>query len=184
MKFYTSDLHLDHTNIIKYENRPFNSIDEMNETIIRNWNKRVKPGDEVYILGDFCFDKDGSRTNQFLKRLNGRKYLVKGNHDHFIKAKNFDKSLFEWIKDYAVIKDENDVVVLFHYPIAVWDRKHHNSIHLYGHIHSNTGEHHPLDFDLGNAFNVGVDVCDFEPKTLDELIDMAGGLVDEEVNND
>ena len=171
MKFYTSDLHLDHANMLKFEpeSRPFLNVEEMNETIIQNWNAKVKPGDEVYILGDFCFDTDGSRTNQFLKRLNGRKYLIKGNHDHFLKGKNFDKSLFEWIKDYAVIKDNDNVVVLFHYPIAVWDRKHHGAIHLYGHIHSNKDDHHPMTYDLGNAYNVGVDVQDMEPKTLEEI---------------
>ena len=180
MKYYTSDLHLNHRNILLYENRPFRSVEEMNEALIENWNRCVKQNDEVYILGDFCFDNSGELANRFLKRLNGKKYLIIGNHDSFLKAKAFDKSAFEWIRHYAEIHDEGHSVILFHYPIAVWNKKHHNSIHLYGHIHSNTQDHHPMTYALGNAFNVGVDVCDFEPKTLKEIINMNGGLCDTE----
>jgi len=59
---------------------------------------------------------------------------------------------------------------MFHYPIAVWDRQHYGSIHLYGHVHANIGNYHPLHLKLKNAYNVGVDVCHFEPKTLAELM--------------
>lgn len=180
MKFYTSDLHLDHSSMLKFEpeSRPFNNVDEMNRALIQYWNEKVGVDDEVYILGDFCFDNQGRRATEFLKQLNGKKYLIKGNHDGFIYKPQFDKSQFEWIKDYAAIKDEvNDeevTVCLFHYPIAVWDRKHHHAYHLFGHIHSNKsdGSHHALEFDLGDhAFNVSVDVRDLEPKTLQELVD-------------
>ena len=121
-KFYCADLHLDHSNMLKFEpeNRPFTNVDEMNEAIIQYWNAKVKPGDEVYILGDFCFDTKGNRATNFLRRLNGQKFLVKGNHDAFLKAKDFDKSEFVWIKDYAEIKDtvngEEVSVILFHLP--------------------------------------------------------------------
>ena len=180
MKYYVSDLHFDHANMLKFEPeaRPFNNVDEMNEALIQYWNQKVKPGDEVYILGDFCFDTKGNRANYFLRRLNGMKFLIKGNHDAFLKGKEFDPSLFVWIKDYAEIKDkvngEDVSVILFHYPIAVWNRKHHGSYHCFGHIHSNKadGSHHPLENMIGNhAFNVGVDVRDLEPKTLQELVD-------------
>lgn len=171
MKYYTSDLHFGHSNIIKYENRPFDSVDEMDEYLIYKWNNKVKKGDEVYIIGDFGFC-NGERANQLLDRLNGMKYLIKGNHDSmFLNDKNFDKTKFVWIKDYATVKDNGTVICLFHYPIAVWDRQHHGSLHFYGHVHSNTDGHHPLLFELGeNAFNVGCDVCNYEPLTLEELM--------------
>lgn len=183
MKFYTSDLHLDHANMLKFEpeSRPFNTVTEMNQAIIQFWNAKVRPKDEVYILGDFCFDNDGERATQFLKKLNGKKYLIRGNHDAFLWGRNFDKDKLENgnnIKDLMEIDDEVDGkkvhVVMCHYPIAVWNRKHHGAYHLFGHIHSNKsdGTHHPLDFDLGDhAFNVGIDVRDLEPKTLKELIE-------------
>ena len=179
MKYYTSDLHFDHENMLKFEpeSRPFNNVDEMNEALIQYWNAKVKPGDEVYILGDFCMSKSGRRVNNLLRRLNGQKFLIKGNHDYFLDDPEFDKSLFIWIKDLKTIKDtfngEKVNIVLCHYPIAVWDRKHHGAYHFFGHIHSNKsdGTHHPLEFNLGDhAFNVGVDVRDLEPKTLEELI--------------
>lgn len=170
MKYYTSDLHFGHKNVIKYENRPFSSVEEMDEQLISNWNKKVKKGDEVYILGDFGFIS-GTRANELLNKLNGRKFLIKGNHDHsFLKDKNFDKTKFEWIKEYETIKDNDKIVCMFHYPIAVWDRQHYGSIHLYGHIHTKASIQHPLVLQLENAYNVGCDVNDFEPKTLDELI--------------
>ncbi len=180
MKFYTSDLHLCHENMLKFEpdSRPFNNVDEMNRVLIENWNSKVGPEDSVFILGDFCFDNLGRRATSFLQQLNGKKYLIKGNHDGFITAPYFDKDQFVYIKVYDEIDDyvngEKVHVCLFHYPIAVWNKKHHHAYHLFGHIHSNKsdGSHHALEFDLGDhAFNVGVDVRDLEPKTLQELVD-------------
>lgn len=170
MKFYTSDLHFGHNNILRFENRPFKSVEEMDETIIANWNRKVAKGDEVYILGDFAF-ADGTRANELAERLNGRKFLVKGNHDHyFLSDKRFNKDNFIWIKDYASIKDGEQALILFHYPIAVWDRQHHGSLHLFGHIHSNASTMHPLTLKLDNAYNVGVDVWNYEPVTLEEIL--------------
>lgn len=170
MKFYTSDLHFNHTNIIKYENRPFKNSKEMDDVLINNWNRRVSKGDEIYIVGDFAFS-NGAYANELLKKLNGQKYLIKGNHDSFLQERDFDRTLFVWIRDYAKINDDGNKVILFHYPIAVWDCQHHGSIHLYGHVHSNKDNHHPLLLDLPKtAINVGVDVNDYEPKTLKELL--------------
>ena len=171
MKYYTSDIHFGHNKIIDFAKRPFKSIEEMDNTIINNWNNKIKPTDEVYILGDFAFYK-GEKTNEILKQLNGTKYLIIGNHDcYFLKDKSFDKSLFKWIENYKEIKDNKRKVVLFHYPIAVWNASHHGSYHLHGHIHRNIETPHPLDFNLGEyALNVGMDVNNFVPMSLDELI--------------
>jgi len=168
LKFYTSDLHLSHKKIIEYEKRPFSSVEEMNDHLIENWNRKVKSGDEVYILGDFAFCK-GNEANELLKRLNGQKFLIRGNHDRFVDDKDFDTSLFKLVRHYATTKDGGNPVIMFHYPIAVWDRQHYGSIHLYGHVHANKSGHYPLRSKLKNAYNVGVDVCDYEPKTLAEL---------------
>lgn len=162
MKFYTSDLHLCHKNIIKLCKRPFDNVEDMNSLIIHNWNKTVNSDDEVYILGDFIFG-DGKEANKYLSKLNGIKYLILGNHDKFVNDNSFDRSLFKWIKQYAVIKDANVDVVLFHYPILDWDKKYHGSIHLYGHVHNNN------EFNIDNAFNVGVDVNNFKPVTIKNL---------------
>jgi calcineurin-like phosphoesterase family protein len=169
MKYYIADLHLDHANIIKLCHRPFETIDAMNEALIKNWNARVKPNDEVWILGDFSWAR-GKKTNEFARRLNGHKFLITGNHDYFLDDPDFDYGLFDTVQDYAAIKDEGYNVILFHYPIAVWDRQHHGALHLYGHVHDNTTTQHPLLFEIPNAYNVGVDVRDYEPKTLKEIL--------------
>lgn len=136
----------------------------MTEEYIKIWNSKVRKGDEVYILGDFSFYK-GEQTNKILRRLNGMKFLVKGNHDHtYLDDKDFESSLFVWIKDYYLVKDEKTPIVLFHYPIQTWDRKHYGSLHLYGHVHSNQGTSHPMEYDIPNSYNVGIDILK-EPMT-------------------
>lgn len=167
--YFTADLHLDHIKVIDYEGRPFSSVEEMNETIITNWNSRISNVDQVYILGDFVWGK-GEDANRFLKRLNGQKFLVRGNHDHFTKDNKFDKNLVGWVKDYHVLRKDDNIFVLMHYPIYVWDRKDHGSIHLYGHVHRDKSMHHPLLSSLGRAMNVGVDVTNFTPVSIEEVL--------------
>jgi calcineurin-like phosphoesterase family protein len=170
--YFTADTHFSHKNILKYENRPFQSVEEMNEKMIEKWNMKVTNSDQIYILGDFFFGK-GQDAEGLIKRLNGQKFLIRGNHDSFLRDK-FNTSLFGWIKDYFVLRHNNLKFVLFHYPIQVWDCKHHGAIHLYGHVHSNKENHHPLLVELGNAYNVGADVNNFEPISLDEVLQKLG----------
>lgn len=80
MIFFTSDLHLGHANVICHCNRPFASVEEMDETLIRNWNQRVKTNDTVYVLGDLMF-RNQKPPEEYLDRLKGRKHLITGNHD-------------------------------------------------------------------------------------------------------
>ena len=169
MIYFTSDLHFGHKNVIKYENRPFEGVGEMNKVLIDNWNDTVTDKDEVYILGDFSFHGIEA-TQSIIRKLNGQKYLILGNHDHVCK-KSSVKEMFAWTKDYYTLKYNNVKFVLFHYPIASWDCKHHGSIHLYGHVHSNKDNYHPLLIELGKAYNVGVDVNNYEPVSLEEVLD-------------
>ena len=163
MIYYISDTHFGHKKIIKYENRPFKDEDEMDAKMIERWNKRVTNNDDVYILGDLAF----KNPETILKQLNGRKHLIIGNHDKFIKNENILK-LFESVDIYKEITDGDYQVILFHYPIAVWDKKRYGAIHLYGHIHSNVDLVKYTADD--KAYNVCADVNDYEPKTLQELM--------------
>ena len=97
--FFTADLHLGHSNIIKYCNRPFQTVEEMNEKLIQNWNDTVSDKDDIYVVGDFAF-MGTKQTEEFLKQLKGRKYLLRGNHD---KSLNETMALkyFKWIKDFV-----------------------------------------------------------------------------------
>lgn len=170
--FFISDTHFSHENIIKYENRPFKDTTEMNETMIQNWNNVVKPNDEIYILGDFIFDNKENALD-IINRLNGRKYMIKGNHDSILKYKEITDK-FEWVKDYAVLKYNKTKFILFHWPIQVWDCQHHGAIHLYGHIHSNIGDHR-MEHDIPNSYNVRVDVNNFTPISIEKIIKLLEG---------
>lgn len=173
MIYYTSDLHLGANNIIGYENRPYKSVEEMDKALIDNWNSVVKPEDDAFVLGDFCF-KGAHRAIEYLEMLNGNIHLIRGNHDYFMSQKSFrtwiwgsDKGLDVNVEGhYAYIKDGEHEVVLCHYPILYWENMEHGSIHLYGHVHSyrDCSEMAP------NSYNVGVDVNNYMPVTLNELI--------------
>ncbi len=163
MKEYViSDLHFGHKNIIKYENRPFENIEEMDKNLIEMWNNTANREDLIYILGDFSW-YNGAKTNELLKNLNGRKILVIGNHDsNFLTKKDFDKSLFDEICNYKEVKINKKLICMSHYPIADWNGKENGSIHLFGHIHTidNEAQKYMSELRLNgyNCFNVGYDI--------------------------
>lgn len=159
MIWFTADEHFGHKNIIKYCCRPFGSVEEMNESLIRNWNKRVSEGDSVYVLGDFCFrDPD-----QYLRELNGDVILIFGNHDD-TKCRH-GKTMFKGVFDILKIKPRNKTILLSHYAMRVWAKSHINSYHLYGHSHGTLPP-------FGKSMDVGVDCHDYAPISLDEVEDI------------
>lgn len=165
MKYFTADLHFGHKNIIKYENRPWSNVDEMDKGLIENWNSIVRDKDQVYILGDFTLSINSEYVRSILEQLKGRKVLIQGNHDYFADKSKF-KPYFELITPYLKIHDEKKRrIILCHYPIISWDGMYNGTYHLYGHVHSK------FRLNRSNAFNVGVDVNDFKPVTLDQLIE-------------
>lgn len=180
MKFYISDLHLGHKNIIKFDNRPFDNTKDMEDKIISNWNSVVKEDDEVYILGDM-FWKNGE-AERILSELKGEKYLLLGNHDKIIPEM---KKYFVWCdKEVAYILDNNTSLVLSHYPIAHWKNQP-RTIHLYGHIHKGRDyipfEKYSLIYRKETGFefmaaNVGcmIDYMNYTPRTLNEIIKAKG----------
>lgn len=95
MRYYIADCHFYHRNLLtEMDNRGFESVEQMNETMIEKWNKKVHAHDEVIILGDLSLGS-GQETNQLLRRLKGKLYLIRGNHDdRYLKDKNFDASRF------------------------------------------------------------------------------------------
>ena len=98
MIYFTADQHFYHENIIKSVGRSFANAEEMNHVLIQKWNERVAPEDEVYILGDISL-KRYLAVSMILEQLNGKKYLVKGNHDYFAGKENFAADLyFVWVK--------------------------------------------------------------------------------------
>lgn len=165
MKYVTADLHLGHTNIIKYCDRPFIDVDEMNRTIVNNWNKVVKKGDDVYILGDICMELT-DEIKKLLDMLNGNLFLINGNHDKF-KNKHLDwlNKRFVWRKDYYLLKYNKKKIILCHYPLVSWDSRFHGSYMLFGHCHG-------VYEAEGKSTDVGVDtkIGNFVPCLLDDVI--------------
>jgi len=137
MKYYISDLHLFHENAIKFDHRPFESVQEMHEVVLKNWNDRVTNGDFVYLLGDMSLRGKNEDLIAFVARLKGRKVLIRGNHDDVSDYRY--QQLFTEICDYKEIYDsvgkEKYGLVLSHYPIFSWKNMGRGKILLYGHTH-------------------------------------------------
>ena len=169
MIYYTADLHLGHENVIRYCDRPFSNAEEMGEAIVSNWNSVVREEDEVYIIGDVLF-KLKNDTPLYLDRMNGTKHLITGNHDVRNLKKDRFRELFASVNDYLIIDDEGRKLVLFHYPIVEWDGYFRGAYHIYGHIHNSDNTANRIMGNIPNAFNAGVDLNDFTPQTLSQLI--------------
>lgn len=143
MRYYISDNHFFHKGVIeRMENRPFNSLEEMHDYMIKQWNSRVKRGDEVVILGDFSFGNT-EQTLDILRQLKGKKYLIVGNHDKWLKKYDNEKHhYFRLIAPYHEMNDNKRKVILSHYPIFCYNGQFRNkdgkftTWMLHGHIHN------------------------------------------------
>jgi calcineurin-like phosphoesterase family protein len=183
MIYFTSDHHFGHANIIKFVNRPFKTVEQMDEELISRWNETVSEDDIVYHLGDFTL---GNRKvfNSYIKRLSGHIKIVPGGHDS------------RWLKNFPIsgqveilplmvidssllpIKDGRHVpLTLCHYPMYSWDRSHYGAPHLHGHTHGTIGVKSfsgdmqlPPNQRQGVRIDIGVDNWNFYPVSLDDII--------------
>lgn len=152
MYYFTADEHFNHTNIIKYCNRPFSSVEEMNNEIIRRFNSVVGVNDITIHAGDFCWGNKGVAIN-FTKQLAGNHIFLKGCHDHWLP----DSVKYIWRK-----KIDGQFVVVCHYAMRTWWTSHYNSWQLYGHSHGR------LD-PVGKQWDIGVDNNSFYPVSWDQI---------------
>ena len=168
--FYIADTHFGHSNIIKYSNRPFESAQEMDETIAANWNAKVTDEDTVYLLGDVAMGGFQLATIRLIQSLKGQKILISGNHDKvFLKEKTFRDS-FTSIHDILSITDNHSRVVLCHFPLAEWEGYYRGAYHIFGHIHNAKNDAYYFMRGKERALNAGVDITNFQPMTLEQLI--------------
>lgn len=189
--FFTADLHLGHANIIKYCDRPFADVDEMNAQLVERWNEIVQPSDEVVVLGDVALGKI-RETLPFASKLHGTKLLVPGNHDrcwlgHGTKARSwfdaYEEVGFRLLGSNAVMSLRPGLDVrLSHFPyvdderhgdrFAEWRPNDEGLWLLHGHVHKSW---HVVE----RQVNVGVDVWDYRPvsaKTIASVIDEHEGV--------
>lgn len=180
MTYFISDIHFGHSNSLAFDNKPFATIEEYDNCVIENWNKVIKPEDEVWILGDLSWHGI-EKTIEILNELNGIKNLCVGNHDsRFIKDNKF-KSQFKEIVPYKELKIDGSNIVLCHYPIPCYKNHYYGWYHLYGHVHLSFEYNmiQKFEWDMINLydkdskmFNVGI-MCpemEWRPKTLDQII--------------
>lgn len=166
MIYLTSDLHFGHKNIIKLTNRPFSDVEKMNETLIKNWNNTIKPQDTIYILGDLCFKMTLEESHKIIQRLNGKKILIRGNHD-----KQYDEGLFQDICDYKELKYNKQLFILSHYPFEEWNHFFSGAIHLHGHQHNHSDYNYKMKLKGLKRYDVGVDANQFKPVNIEEIIE-------------
>lgn len=177
--YITSDTHFDHARIIQYSpwaRGHFRDVNQMNEAIVSNINSMVTEQDTLIIAGDICFSSHG-KTAEFLKRINGQKKLVWGNHDaKFRQSTEFQtqKRLMGvvWDGDYLEFdhkfQDRKYKIVVTHYPFLTWNRAHHGAIALSGHTHSTPEDRYPQGPNV-RQMDCGMDGNDMMPHDMDDI---------------
>jgi calcineurin-like phosphoesterase family protein len=166
MFYVTSDPHFGHENIIKLCKRPFKDLREMDNTIIENYNNTVSSKDTTFIIGDFAYK---SNYINYIKKLNGIKILIRGNHDDRIPNQDIH---FKEIHNYLEYNYKDYLFIMFHYPIHEWKGFfRNNTIHLHGHNHVGK-QKYDIDpwFKDKHIYNVCQDMNEFKPLSLDEII--------------
>jgi calcineurin-like phosphoesterase family protein len=147
MIYYIADCHFFHGALnTKMDKRGFDSVEAMNEYMIKKWNDKVSNSDTVVILGDLSLGTV-DETNDLIHRLKGKLCLIAGNHDKYVEKNGFDRDRFLWIDNYREITDSQKKVICCHYPIPFYEgqyRKRHNgdpkAYMLYGHVHETRDE--------------------------------------------
>lgn len=186
---FTSDLHVDHKNIIEYSNRPW-TLENQEDEIVSRWNDRVGKDDEVYHLGDFVFagSKKFEKVASLIRRLNGKIHFIRGNHCQknlwsMIEAASGEFAALPnvvWVKDYHEMSVQGQSIILCHYPMEVWNHSHRGSWMLHGHCHGSLPSR-------GKRLDVGIDnhpdrqvftyeeICDYMAKQPIAVMDHHDG---------
>lgn len=185
--YFSSDWHLFHKNVLRFDNRPFKDVYEMHEVIEDNWNDIVTDDDVVVYLGDLSFARreDIQSVYDMLDRLKGEIHFVLGNHDKFDEIKRITR--FKTVSDYLEVRIREQkeklgqVETLFccmHYPIYSWNKSHHGSYMAHGHCHGNL--HHGEDasfYDNRRVIDVGCMLHDYKPISYKEIIEKLSHVV-------
>lgn len=175
MIFYIADIHFNDSKVFQKCFRPFTNFDDFANEIVIRWNNKVKNDDIVYVLGDIAED-DSVNCISIFKKMNGHKHLIIGNHDSKIIKEAEINCVFESISFIKLIDDKGRKVCLCHYPLMDWMEFNRDGYLVYGHIHNKTDKNNKAYKQIKEyyadkkAYNAGVDVTNFEPVTLDEMI--------------
>lgn len=173
--WFTADTHFNHRNIIKYCERPYADVEEMNDALVNNFNEMIKPGDVLYHLGDVAMGPKGAGP---ISHINGVKHLISGNHESYWPQNKPSQMLryldlgFQTISSFLTMKIEGRIVHLSHFPYMEDERHEHKyanyhpdddgELLVHGHVHT-------LWKERERQLNVGVDVWDMKPVHIDEI---------------
>jgi calcineurin-like phosphoesterase family protein len=157
--YFSSDWHLGHPNILKYDKRPFKTVDEMDHVILSNVTSHLEKGDNLYYLGDFALTRSSNTMEGYMKALaytQANLFFIKGNHDKKEAIKLYQK-YGTYLGEQKKIKIPDidglegvQEIVINHYSMRVWDKSHHGAWHLYGHSHDGLeGEPWGKSMDVG-----------------------------------
>jgi len=166
MIHFISDTHFDHANIIGYCNRPFSSVEEMNEYMLNKWNSVVDKNDIVYFLGDLSYGR-GRRPHGFwLSQLNGKIMFVRGSHDD---------GCLDGIESHSEMRIfyEGITFLVIHSPYEASPKHYEWTVH--GHVHNNNLEKYPLFNPVRRSVNVSVELIDYTPVSIEKILDMIKG---------
>jgi calcineurin-like phosphoesterase family protein/2'-5' RNA ligase len=164
--FLISDLHLDHENIIKYCHRPFQNAEEMNKTIVENWNSTIGKNDTVYFLGDMAFGKDSRKASHWIKQLNGKIIFIEGNHEEVGNIKSYSTA------EDVILKYRGKEFLLVHDPTL--KPKNWNGWTIHGHKHNNHLEEFPFINGNKKTINVSCELLNYIPINLNKIIKRLG----------
>lgn len=135
--YFSADFHLQHANVIRFDNRPFKHVDDMDKAIIKNCMQLFKPGDQFYFLGDFSMRGTNDKSESYFQELKSsgvQMFFIKGNHDKKDTIKLYNKYGI-YLGEQKKIRVGEQEIVLNHYRMDVWDKSHHGTWHLHGHSH-------------------------------------------------
>ena len=183
MDWFSSDWHLGHDNIRKICERPFSSVEEMDEVIVSRMLDTMQKGDTLYFLGDLSFSQESAK--KALEALRKKEIFfiwIVGNHDHHCNPSSL-KDLYNDFQTSIVYKnrEENILIHLNHFPMRVWQQSFRNSFHLYGHVHRTSPELNFLEQPpYGKSLNVNVEFHNYYPYSLDEIIEIMKNKPDNE----
>ena len=158
--FFTSDTHFGDMRVLRFDHRPFPTLDAHDAGLIERWNARVGPRDTVWHLGDFALGPTPERAAAILGALQGEKHLLVGNNDD---AATLALPGWASVAHYAEVAVEGRMLVLCHYAFRTWNGMGRGAVNLHGHSH---GKLTPMP----RQYEIGVDAQDFRPVTLPEVL--------------
>jgi calcineurin-like phosphoesterase family protein len=174
--FFTSDFHFGHTNVIRFDGRPFKDVDEMNQSLIDNWNSVVSDEDIVFYLGDLSHRCRPEMVKELVDQLKGKIHFILGNHDRYRDISRLNR--FEKIYDYGTdisVKDDDanrgyQDIVMCHYPILSWNKGHHGAWQLHGHCHQSLHKNPDMEwFYKRKVIDAGCNGWDYTPISYTQL---------------